>query len=332
MSAVQFDVAEVNMVEAIVRAQAQILEEDPQAILLGEDIGANGGVFRATAGLQARFGAERVVDTPLCEAGFVGAAIGMCLAGLHPIVEIQFDAFVYPAFEQLVDHAGRFRWRTRGAYGLAMVLRLPYGGGTKAPELHSDSPETLFSHVPGLRVVVPSDPRSAGELLLAASQCGDPVIFMEPKRLYRRGRQAIPSHFEPADLERAQVVHEGDDLTLVAYGAMVEVAQQAAATLAEDGVGARVLDLRSLYPLDHERLVQAAEQTGRVLVVHEAPRHCGVGAEVAALLQEQAADRLLAPTLRVTGMDMPFPLFQNEDDALPSAARVVATARALLSY
>ncbi|MGH7612079.1 MAG: alpha-ketoacid dehydrogenase subunit beta [Candidatus Dormibacteria bacterium] len=320
------------MVEAINRALGQVLEEDPDALLLGEDIGANGGVFRATAGLQERFGQERVVDTPLCEAGFVGAAIGLCLAGLHPLVEIQFDAFVYPAFEQLVDHAGRFRWRTRGEYGLGLVLRLPYGGGTKAPELHSDSPETLFSHVPGLRVVVPSDPRSAGELLLAASRCGDPVIFMEPKRLYRRGRQPVPDRFEEGDLERAVTLREGEDLTLVAYGAMVEVALEAAGRLGGEGVSAQVLDLCSIYPLDRDRLVEAASRTGRVLVVHEAPRHCGVGAEVAALLQEEVADRLLAPTLRVTGMDMPFPLFQNEDDALPSVERVLACARALMAY
>jgi len=323
---------ELNMVEAITRGLSQLLEEDPAALLLGEDIGANGGVFRATAGLQDRFGPERVIDTPLCEAGFVGAAIGMCLVGLHPVVEIQFDAFVYPAFEQLVSQAGRFRWRTGGAYGLPLVVRLPYGGGTRAPELHSDSPETLFSHVPGLRVVVPSDPRSAGELLLAASRCGDPVIFLEPKRMYRRGRQAVPPTFVEGDLDHAVVVRPGDDLTVIAYGAMLEVAEGAAERLAQEGVSTRVLDLRSIYPLDRESLLQAAEETGRVLVVHEAPRHCGIGAEVAALLQEEVADALLSPTLRVTGMDLPFPLSQNEDDALPSVERVLAAAHAMLEY
>ncbi|MGH7641807.1 MAG: alpha-ketoacid dehydrogenase subunit beta [Candidatus Dormibacteria bacterium] len=324
--------AELNMVEAITRGLGQLLEEDPDALLLGEDIGANGGVFRATAGLQERFGPERVVDTPLSEAGFVGAAIGMCLVGLHPVVEIQFDAFVYPAFEQLVSQAGRFRWRTRGAYGLPLVVRIPYGGGTRAPELHSDSPETLFSHMPGLRVVVPSDPLGAGELLLAAVRCGDPVIFLEPKRMYRRGRQSVPAPFTAGDLDHAVVRREGDDLTVVAYGAMTEVAEGAADQLRKEGVSARVLDLRSLYPLDRESLLAAAEETGRVLVVHEAARHCGIGAEVAALLQEEAADVLLAPTLRVTGMEMPFPLSQNEDDALPSVARVLAAAHAMLEY
>ena len=324
--------AELNMVEAITKGLEQLLEEDPDAILLGEDIGRNGGVFRATAGLQERFGEDRVVDTPLSEAGFVGAAIGMCLVGLHPVVEIQFDAFVYPAFEQLVSQAGRFRWRTRGAYGLPLVVRLPYGGGTRAPELHSDSPETLFSHMPGLRVVVPSDPLSAGELLLAATRCGDPVVFLEPKRMYRRGRQLLPAKFVPGDLDHAVVVRPGEDLTVIAYGAMVDVAEGAAERLQEEGVSTRVLDLRSIYPLDRESILAAAEETGRVLVVHEAARHCGVAAEVAALLQEEAADVLLAPTLRVTGMDMPFPLSQNEDDALPTVERVLAAAHTMLEY
>ncbi len=323
---------ELNLVEAVDRALGQILEDDPQALLLGEDIGANGGVFRATAGLEARFGPDRVFDTPLGEAGFVGAALGLCLAGLHPVVEIQFDAFSYPAFEQLVSHVGRFRWRTGGHYGLRLVVRVPYGGGTRAPELHSDSPETLFGHVPGLRVVVPSDPVSAGRLLVSAQGCGDPVVFLEPKRIYRRGRSPVPERFGPTELDRAAVVRDGDDLTLVAYGAMVELALAAATRLEAAGCSARVLDLRSLYPLDRESLLAAAEETGRVLVVHEAPRHCGLGAEVAALLQEEVADRLLAPTLRVTGMNMPFPLFQNEDDALPSVERVLAAAQVMLDY
>ncbi|MGC2296065.1 MAG: alpha-ketoacid dehydrogenase subunit beta [Candidatus Dormiibacterota bacterium] len=320
------------MIEAINRGLGQILEEDQDSLLIGEDIGANGGVFRATVGLQERFGEERVIDTPLSEAGFVGAALGMCLVGLHPVVEIQFDAFVYPALEQLVSQVARFRWRTRGAYGLPLVIRLPYGGGTKAPELHSDSPETLFSHVPGLRVVIPSDALSAGELLLAAISYGDPIVFMEPKRMYRRGRQAVPERFETGDLDHAVEVRPGSDLTVIAYGAMIEVAQAAAQRLQSEGVSARVLDLRSIYPLDRESILAAAEETGRVLVVHEAPRHCGVGAEVAALLQEEVADVLLAPTLRVTGMDMPFPLSQNEDDALPTVDRVIVAAHSMLEY
>ncbi|MGH7692469.1 MAG: alpha-ketoacid dehydrogenase subunit beta [Candidatus Dormibacteria bacterium] len=324
--------SELNMVEAISRGLGQLLQEDERALLLGEDIGANGGVFRATAGLQQRFGEERVVDTPLSEAGFVGAAIGMCLVGLRPVLEIQFDAFVYPAFQQLVSQAARFRWRTRGAYGLPMVVRLPYGGGTRAPELHSDSPETLFSHMPGLRVVVPSDPLSAGELLLGAALCEDPVVFLEPKRMYRRGRQSVPARFDPGSLDQAVTARPGSDLTVVAYGAMLEVALGAADQLEREGCSTGVLDLRSIYPLDRERICAAAEETGRVLVVHEAARHCGVGAEVAALLQEEVADRLLAPTLRVTGMEMPFPLAQNEDDALPSIGRVVAAAHAMLAY
>ncbi len=320
------------MVEAIGRGLGQILEQDPHSLLLGEDIGVNGGVFRATAGLQQRFGDGRVVDTPLAEAGFVGAAIGMSMVGLHPIVEIQFDSFVYPALQQLIAHAGRYRWRTAGAQGLPMVLRLPYGGGTKAPELHSDSPETIFSHVPGLRVVVPADPLGAGELLLAAAACGDPVIFMEPKRMYRRGRQAVPEVFTACELDRAVTVQDGEDLTLVAYGSMLDVATRAAAVLEAERVSAMVIDLRSIYPLDRDLLLSAARRVGRMVVVQEAPRHCGIAAEIAALLQEEAADLMLAPTLRVTGMDMPFPLFQSEDEALPSVDRVVAAAHAALSY
>jgi pyruvate/2-oxoglutarate/acetoin dehydrogenase E1 component len=323
---------ELNMVEAIGQGLGQILEQDPKSLLLGEDIGVNGGVFRATAGLQQRFGEARVVDTPLAEAGFVGAALGMSMVGLHPIVEIQFDAFVYPALQQLISHAGRYRWRTAGAQGLPMVLRLPYGGGTRAPELHSDSPETIFSHVPGLRVVIPADPLGAGQLLLAAAACGDPVIFMEPKRMYRRGRQVVPPTFTACALDRGVTVRDGQDLVLVAYGSMLEVATKAAEVLEGDQVSVMVIDLRSIYPLDRELLLTAARRVGRMVVVQEAPRHCGIAAEVAALLQEEAADSMLAPTLRVTGMDMPFPLFQSEDEALPSVARVVAAARAALAY
>jgi len=322
----------LNMVEAIGRGLGQILEADPKSLLLGEDIGVNGGVFRATAGLQQRFGEDRVVDTPLAEAGFVGAAIGMCMVGIRPIVEIQFDAFVYPALQQLISHAGRYRWRTGGSYGLPLVVRLPYGGGTKAPELHSDSPETLFSHVPGLRVVIPSDPLCAGQLLVAAAGCGDPVIFMEPKRMYRRGRLEVPDSFEPCAIDKGVVVRDGSDVVLVGYGSMLEVCLAAAEELAAMHVSAAVVDLRSIYPLDRDLLLSVARQTGRVVVVQEAPRHCGVAAEIAALLQEEAADQMLAPTLRVTGMDMPFPLFQSEDEALPSVARVSAAARACVGY
>ena len=322
----------LNMVEAIGQGLAQILEADPHSLILGEDIGVNGGVFRATAGLQQRFGEARVVDTPLAEAGFVGAAIGMSMVGMHPIVEIQFDAFVYPALQQLISHAGRYRWRTGGSYGLPLVVRLPYGGGTKAPELHSDSPETLFSHVPGLRVVVPSDPLNAGELLIAAAGCGDPVIYMEPKRMYRRGRLEVPDFFAACAIDEGVVARDGTDVALVGYGSMLEVCLAAAEELAAERVSALVVDLRSIYPLDRDLLLRVARQTGRVVVVQEAPRHCGVAAEIAALLQEEAADLMLSPILRVTGMDMPFPLFQSEDEALPSVARVVTAARASFTY
>jgi len=336
-------VTQANMVEALNLALHQAMAADERVVLMGEDIGRTGGVFRVSAGLLDRFGPDRVIDTPVSEAGFVGAAIGMAMYGLRPIVEIQFDAFVYPAFEQIVAHAARLSWRTAGRVPASLVVRIPFGGGVRAPEMHSDSPEALFAHVPGLRVVCPTTPADARDLLLAAVAHPDPVIFMEPKRIYRLSREEVPD--EPpaalaegtegaeALLSSARVAREGDDLAIVSYGATVPLCVEAAGRLAaERGVEARVLDLRSLYPLDVEAIAAAATACRRVLVVHEAPATCGLGAEVSALVHERCILDLEAPVLRVTGFDVPFPQFANEDDYLPSVERIVMGAERVLGF
>ncbi len=320
-----------TLVRAITAALDAELAADPRVVLLGEDIGRTGGVFRATAGLQERFGAERVMDTPACEAGFVGAAIGMCLAGLRPVVELQFDSFSYPAFEQIVCHLARYRWRSAGTVEMAAVLRMPFGGGSHAPELHSDSPEALFCHVPGLVVVTPSTPADAYSLLRWAIGHPDPVVFMEPKRLYRSVRGPLGPEPEPEGIPRAKVVHSGSDVSLISYGPSVPLCLQAAGALAERGVACEVLDLRTLWPLDEEAVIDSVRRTGRCVVVHEAPRSCGVGAEVAALVAERAAGTLRAPVLRIAGLDVPFPMFMLEGEYLPDPERIALEVEELLA-
>jgi pyruvate/2-oxoglutarate/acetoin dehydrogenase E1 component len=332
-----------TMVEALNLALFQALDQDDRVIVMGEDVAQTGGVFRVTAGLLDKFGEQRVIDTPLAEAGIVGTAIGMSLYGMLPVVEIQFDAFVYPGFEQIVVHAARYAWRTRGEVPASIVVRIPFGGGVRAPELHSDSPEALFCHTPGLKVVCPTTPRDARDMLLAAIEDPDPVIFMEPKRIYRAGRQEFdeepPFRLGDGDgaynefLSRARVAREGDGLAIITYGATVPLSIEAAERLASDrGVQARVIDLRSLFPLDVETFVAAARECGRALVVHEAPRTAGLGAEVSSLIHERAILDLDAPVLRVTGYDVPFPQFANEDDYLPSVDRILAGANKVLDF
>lgn len=333
----------LTMVEALNLGLDQALGADDRVVILGEDVAQTGGVFRVTAGLMERHGEDRVVDTPLAEAGIVGAAIGMAFYGMLPVVEIQFDVFVYPGFEQIVVHAARLAWRTKGEVPASIVVRIPYGGGVRAPELHSDSPEALFAHVPGLKVVCPTTPCDARDMMLAAIAHPDPVIFMEPKRIYRAGRQDVPEEmpfdFRSANgvtneiLSHARVAREGDDLALITYGATVPLSLQAADRLAEErGVQTRVIDLRSLYPLDVDAIVKAASECGRALVVHEAPRSAGLGAEVSALIHERAILDLEAPVMRVTGFDVPFPQFANEDDYLPSVDRIAVGMRKVLDF
>lgn len=324
--------AQLTLIQAIHDAMRIALERDPSVVILGEDVGKNGGVFRATEGLWERFGDDRVIDTPLAEAGIVGTAIGMAVNGLRPIAEIQFLGFSYPGFEQIVSHAARLRTRTQGMFPATIVIRAPYGGGIRAPELHSDSTEALFVHTPGLKVVVPSTPYDAKGLLLAAISDPDPVLFLEPMKLYRSVREEVPDEAYEIPIGQARVVREGEDVTLLAWGAMVPVATTVADEWDHKGVSCEVIDVRSLYPLDEETLVASVKKTGRAVIVHEAPRTAGVGAELAALLQEQAFLWLEAPIARVTGFDVPVPMFALEDAFRPDAQRVSEAVRQVIAF
>lgn len=312
---------QMTMVQAIQDALRTALTEDERVVLLGEDVGLNGGVFRVTEGLQAEFGEARVADTPLAENGIVGGAIGMALYGLRPIAEIQFIDFVYPAFDQIVSELAKMRWRSAGQYSCPVIVRAPYGGGIRGGLYHSQSPEAYFAHTAGLRVVIPSTPRDAKGLLLAALECEDPVIFLEPKRLYRTVKEDVPEGRYTTPLGSARVAREGADCTVIAYGAMAAVSVEAAEAAAGRGWSVEVLDLRSLVPLDTAAVIGSVTKTGRAVIVHEAPRTCGYGAEIAALIAEQALTSLQAPVLRVTGYDTPFP-YTLEHTYLPDANRV----------
>ncbi len=335
--------SQLTMVEGLNLALDQAMAQDDRVLVMGEDVARTGGVFRVTAGLLDKYGEERVIDTPLSEAGIVGTAIGMAVYGLLPVVEIQFDTFVYPAFEQIVVHAARYAWRTRGEVPASIVIRIPFGGGVRAPELHSDSPEALFVHVPGLKVVCPTTPVLARDLLLAAIAHPDPVIFMEPKRVYRVGREEVPEQSPIALreangeatrlLSSARVARAGEGLVMFSYGSTVALCCEAAERLHDErGVSARVIDLVSLYPLDVESITRAASECGRALVVHEAPRTAGLGAEVSSVIHERVMLDLEAPVGRITGFDVPFPQFANEDDYIPSTDRIVAGAVKVLDF
>ena len=321
--------AERLLVEAVNDALHVEMERDDSVLVLGEDVGRSGGVFRATAGLLDRFGADRCIDTPLAEAGILGAAVGLCMAGWRPVCEMQYDAFSYPCLDQLIVHVGRYRWRTGGEMEFPITVRMPYGGGVRAPELHDDSPEAYYVHTPGVKVAIPSTPADAKGLLAAAIRDPDPVVVLEPKLVYRTIRGEVPDGEHVVPLGKARLAREGDDLTIVAYGAMVRVAERAADQLE---AAAEVLDLRTLKPLDEEALLASAAKTGRVVVVQEAPRTAGFGAELAAILAEKAILDLRGPVLRVTGFDVPYPYWQLEDEYLPSVDRVVAAAERLLEF
>jgi pyruvate/2-oxoglutarate/acetoin dehydrogenase E1 component len=324
-------VAERLLVEAVNEALHLELERDPSVMVIGEDVGRAGGVFRATAGLRDRFGSDRCVDMPLAEAGILGGAIGLCLAGWRPVCEMQYDAFSYPCLDQLINHVGRYRWRTRGALEFPLVLRMPYGGGVRAPELHDDSPETFYVHAPGVKVVVPSTPADAKGLIVSAIRDPDPVVVLEPKLIYRTARGEVPDGEHLVPIGEARIARSGSDATVVAYGAMVRVAERAAADL--DGEASlEVLDLRTLKPLDEDTLLASVRKTGRVVIVQEAPRTLGFAAEVAAVVAEKALLDLRGPVLRVTGFDVPYPYWQLEDWYLPSPARVCEAVRTLLAF
>jgi pyruvate/2-oxoglutarate/acetoin dehydrogenase E1 component len=324
-------VADLTLVEAINDCFHVELGRDPNVMVMGEDVGRAGGVFRATAGLRDRFGADRCVDTPLAEAGILGTAVGLCMAGWRPVCEMQYDAFSYPCLDQLITHVGRYRWRTGGKMTFPLVVRMPYGGGVRAPELHDDSPETFYVHTPGVKVAIPSTPADAKGLLAAAIRDPDPVVVLEPKLHYRTMRGEVPDGEHLVPLGEARVAREGADLTLIAYGSMVPLAEQAAEVLAGEA-SVEVLDVRTLKPLDEAALLASATKTGRVVIVQEAPRTCGYGAELAAILAEKAILDLRGPVLRVTGYDVPYPYWQIEDAYMPSVERVVEAARRLLEF
>ncbi len=314
---------EVTLIEALTQALRYEMQKDNQVVLLGEDIGMNGGVFRATAGLYKQFGADRVLDTPLAESMIAGVAIGMATQGLKPVAEFQFMGFSYPALDQIINHAARLRNRTRGRLHCPLVFRMPYGAGIHAPEHHSESTEALFCHIPGLRVVIPSSPARAYGLLLAAIRDPDPVIFLEPTRIYRLHKQRVADEGEALPLDKAFLLREGQDITLISWGAMLQETLAAAESLHQKGLSAEVIDLATLKPFDIQTIVHSVRKTGRCVIVHEAARFCGVGAEVAAQIYEKAFPLLKAPIQRVTGYDVTVPYAQLENDYLPSVPRIL---------
>lgn len=324
--------AEISLVEAVGLALARAMEEDDRVLLLGEDVGVNGGVFRATDRLLARFGDRRVFDTPLSEALFAGLAVGLGAQGFRPVVEFQFMGFIYPALDQVLNHAGRLRNRTRGRLSCPMVLRAPYGGGIHAPEHHSESFEALFAHIPGIRVVIPSSPAHAYGLLLAAIRGPDPVIFLEPKRIYRAPRAEVADDGVALALDRCITLRPGRDLTLVSWGAMVLETLAAADELAREGIDAEVIDVATLKPLDDKTILDSVGRSGRCVIIHEAPLTGGFGAEIAARLADGGLLSLQAPVKRVAGYDTVMPLSKLEAHYMPSQTRILAAAREVLAY
>jgi 2-oxoisovalerate dehydrogenase E1 component beta subunit len=323
---------ETTLVGAVTMALARAMAEDDRVVVLGEDVAVNGGVFRATQGLLERFGPERVVDTPLAELAIGGVAVGMAAAGLRPVAEIQFSGFIYPALDQIVSHAARLRNRTRGRLTCPLVLRAPCGGGIHAPEHHSESNEALFAHMPGLRVVIPSSPQRAYGLLLAAIRDPDPVIFLEPARIYRAARQDVADDGAALPLDTAFVLREGHDITLIAWGGLVKEALAAAEALSLEAVSAEVIDVATLKPLDADTILASIEKTGRCVIVHEAPLTGGFGGEIAARIAEKGLLSLLAPIERVAGYDTVMPLPRLEHHYLPNEARILAAARRALAF
>ncbi len=321
-----------TLVEAVRDSLHDELERDEDVLVMGEDVGENGGVFRATEGLYEEFGGDRVIDTPLAESGIVGTAIGMAAYGLRPVAEIQFMGFIYPAFDQIVSHAARLRTRSRGRFSVPMVVRAPYGGGIRAPEHHSESTEAFFVHQPGLKVVIPSTPYDTKGLLASAIRDPDPVIFLEPKLIYRAFREHVPDEPYTVPLGEASVRRKGADVSVFTWGAMTRPTLEAAETLADEGIDCEVVDLRTLSPLDEETLVSSFEKTGRAVVVHEAPKTGGLAGELIATLQEEALLYQEAPIGRVTGFDVPFPLYALEDYYLPEAARIADGIRETVEF
>ena len=321
--------ANLNMVQAINLALIQEMEKDPRVLLLGEDVGANGGVFRVTEGLQKRFGEKRVVDTPLAESGIIGTAIGLAMGGLRPVPEIQFDGFLGPAYDQICSHAARMRTRTRGAFPVPLTIRIPVGGGIHAPELHSDSPEAIYAHTPGLKVVMPSSPYDAKGVLIASIRDPDPVMFFEPKRIYRAFREEVPEDEYVLPIGKARTVCEGNELTIVSWGASVVQCMQA---IEKSGKDIELIDLRTIYPFDIDAIEESVKKTGRCVVVHEAPLTCGFGAEISARIMERCFLHLEAPVQRVSGFDTIMPYYKLELDYMPDASRIGRAIDDIMAY
>ncbi len=322
--------AKLNLVEAINLGLKQEMKRDKNVVILGEDVGKDGGVFRVTERLQKIFGEKRVFDTPLCESGIVGTSIGMAVFGLRPVCEIQFDGFIMPAFDQIITHAARIRNRTRGRFNVPLVVRCPHGGGIKALEHHSDCPEVLFAHIPGLKVVIPSTPYDAKGLLISAIRDDDPVIFFEPKKIYRSIKEEVPEKEYIIPIGKAKILQEGNDITIISYGSIIHKVKEACDRISD--VSCEIIDLRTLSPLDEETIIESVKKTGRVLIVHEAPGMFGVGAEISALITENALLSLEAPIERVTGLDVVVPLSKLEDYHVPSIERIINGIKKIINF
>ncbi|WP_417224921.1 alpha-ketoacid dehydrogenase subunit beta [Amphritea sp.] len=322
----------MTMVEAINLALRSEMQRDDTVVILGEDVGVNGGVFRATVGLREAFGIKRVLDTPLAETMIAGLSVGMAAQGLKPVAEIQFMGFIFPTMEHLICHAARLRHRTRGRLHCPMVLRVPFGGGIHAPEHHSESTEALFAHIPGLRVVIPSSPARAYGLLLAAIRNPDPVLFMEPKRIYRLNAQPVEDNGKALPLDSCYTLREGNNITLISWGAMIKETLEAADQLAKQGVSCEVIDVVTLNPIDHQTMLASVAKTGRCVIIHEAPKSCAVGAEISATLAERGLLNLQAPINRVTGYDTIMPYYRMEDHYLPNTADILDAVKATLEF
>src|SRR6056297_3648979 len=316
------DTQNLTLVQAVRDGLHSELREDDDVVVMGQDVGKNGGVFRATEGLYDEFGGDRVIDTPLAESGIIGTSIGMAAYGMRPVPEIQFMGFIYPAFDQIISHAARLRTRSRGRFSCPMVVRAPYGGGIRAPEHHSESKEAFFVHEAGLKVVIPSTPYDTKGLLASAIRDPDPVVFLEPKLIYRAFREPVPDESYTVPLGEAAVRREGSDVSVFTWGAMTRPTMEAAEQLAEEGIDAEVIDLRTLSPLDEDAIVESFKKTGRAAVVHEAPKTGGLAGEIIATIQEDALLYQEAPITRITGFDTPYPLYALEDYYLPEAARI----------
>lgn len=322
----------LNIVQAVNQALMNEMENDPTVVVYGEDVGLEGGVFRATVGLQEKFGKMRAFDSPLAESAIVGTAVGMAINGLKPVVEMQFMGFSYPAFNQIISHVARMRNRSRGRYTLPMVIRAPYGGGIRALEHHSESTEALYAHIPGLKVVIPSTPYDAKGLLIAAIRDPDPVLFLEPKQIYRAFKQDIPEEAYVLPIGKAKVVEEGEDVTIITWGAMVRAVQKASEIVKAKGINPEIIDLRTISPMERETFVESVKKTGRAIVVHEAPKSFGVGAEIISVINEKAFLYLEAPPARVTGFDTIFPLPRGEKHYIPTPERIAKTIEEVVKF